>query len=520
MHNRAGGGDDYCVKSLDSELIDAVHTHTNLTESDVTILLEVNHTLEIVHELEGGDIFIDCPNRTGDLAVVVAQFSPKGTNYTRNIVGELMTRSNEPGVFRTLEIGVPSRKLKAVVTGEYLIRQNVSAIRRKNGDIIGVLIVERHIQGAQLWDIAETEGADSATELLKAAYDANEMESVAKYMNDGMVRFNDRGVAVYVNPSARQIYRGISYMDDIVGMPFENLAFGKLSFADIQSEGIRTHTEVKIGGYILNVMYAPMLDGDKFIGAVMIIEDMTEEKNIEKELVLKSAAIDEIHHRVKNNLQTIISLLRLQQRRILSDDARIAFSETMTRIFSISLTHEILAQKGVDEVDLREMLSRMLSSAKGYIVPENLNLTMDISGDSIMLQSDTATTIAMVVNELVQNCIKHAFPDRPAGRISLTIESGKEYSAITVADDGVGYSMEQVHEGSLGHKLVHSLVSDKLFGKIDIKTAPAEGTTVTFDFMNDSERQRRLGKEDAIRQMLEEMLPKMDAMADEDLGML
>lgn len=335
MHHSAGGGDDHRFRSLDEELIRACKAHTDLADADIDILLETSHNLEVVHELEGGDIFIDSLTTDGGAAVVVAQLSPAGSNYSRNIVGELMLRNNEPGVFRTLEIGAPSRKLKAVVTGDYLIRQNVSAIRNKQGTIIGVLIVERHIEGAELWEAGAAEAAGAGGELLKTAYDAKEMERVAEHMKDGMVRFNQLGIAVYANPRARQIYRGIDYMDDIVGMPFENLAFGKIEFKDIERKGRNAHTEVQIGGYILNVVYAPIAGGEGFTGAVMLIDDATEEKNIEKELVLKSAAIDEIHHRVKNNLQTIISLLRLQSRRIESRDAREAFAETMSRIFSI-----------------------------------------------------------------------------------------------------------------------------------------------------------------------------------------
>ena len=482
MYNSPGGGNDYRFKSIDAELLHACKECTDLTREDINILLEVSHTLEVVHQLEGGDIFIDSLTRDGQAAVVVAQYSPADSNYTRNIVGELMLRSNEPGVFRTLEIGVPSRKLRAVVTGNHLIRQNVSAIHNGKGAIIGVLIVERHIEGAELWD-TENVSQDEAGGLLKTAYDAHEMERVAEFMKDGMVRFNQVGLAVYANPRAEQIYHSLGYMDSIVGMPFQNLAFGSIVFSDIEKDGHNAHTEVQIGGLILNVVYAPLSSGDAFIGAVMLIEDTTEEKNIEKELVLKSAAIDEIHHRVKNNLQTIISLLRLQSRRVEDESARTAFSEAMSRIFSISLTHEILAQKGVDDVDLKEMLSRMLNSAKSYIIPDNLELSMEISGDSMLMKSDTATTVAMVVNELVQNCIKHAFTGRSRGRIALSIRRDKKHSYIEVADDGVGYNLAEAYNGSLGHKLVYNLVRDKLFGAIKINSS-AQGTRVEFGFLN------------------------------------
>jgi two-component sensor histidine kinase/PAS domain-containing protein len=437
-------------------------------------LLEASHTMRAVHDLEGGDVFIDCLAPGGSKAVVAAQLSPPGTPYTRNIVGELMLPVNEPGVFRTLAIGAPSRKLKAVVMGRFLIRQNVSAIRNGAGKIIGALVVERKIASAERWDSADA---------LAAAYDDKETERVAECMSDGMVRFNAEAVAVYANPSARRIFRGINYKDEVVGMPFENLAFGTIGFGEIRRAKQSIRTEAKIGGFALNVVYAKISSGEGFMGAVMLIEDKTEEKNIERELLLKSVVIDEIHHRVKNNLQTIISLLRLQRRRLAGADARAALSEMISRVFSISQTHEILAQQGVDGIGIKDMLERMFISARSYIAPEGLDLALKVQGDNIQMESGMANTIALVVNELVQNCVKHAFVGRQRGLITIEIAQGETFSTISVADDGVGYSIGDIRDGSLGHKLVQGLVNDKLMGKLKAESSP-EGTRTFFSFPN------------------------------------
>jgi two-component sensor histidine kinase len=476
MHDSPSGRDAGFITSSDKELLDACRKHTELSGPDIAVLLEASHAMRAVHDLEGGDIFLDCLTPDSNKAVVVAQLSPPDTPYTRNIVGEFMLPVNEPGVFRTLAIGAPSRKLKAVVMGRVLIRQNVSAVRNTAGKIIGALVVERKITSAERWD-----GADA----LAAAYDDKETERVAECMSDGMVRFNAEAVAVYANASARRIFRGINYIDGIVGMPFENLAFGTIGFEEIRKAGQSIRTEVSIGGFALDVVYARICDGEVFMGAVMLIEDKTEEKNIEKELLLKSVVIDEIHHRVKNNLQTIISLLRLQRRRLKGADARAALSEMISRVFSISQTHEILAQQGVDGIGIKDMLERMFVSARSYIAPENLDLSMKIKGDDIQMESGMANTIALVVNELVQNCVKHAFVGRLRGLITIEIAKGEAVSTICVADDGVGYSVGDIRDGSLGHKLVQGLVNDKLMGKLKAESSP-KGTRTVFSFLNDS----------------------------------
>lgn len=507
MYHSAGGGDDYTFQSVDLQLAEACRQFTDLSESDISILIETSHNLGTVHRLEGGDIFIDCLTRSGEEAVVVAQFSPLDTNYTRLIVGELMLPQNEPGVFRTLQLGVPSRKLKAVVTGNYLIRQNVSPIFGSSGDVIAVLIVERHMQREESWEGAE----QGRQNFLNSVYETREIENIAECMNDGMIRFNKQGNAVYANPSAKQLYKGINYMDDIIGLPFANLSFGNIVFSQLEKGGRNSHREVKINSYILNVIYTPIYEGNDFTGAVMLIEDQTEEKIKEKELILKSAAIEEIHHRVKNNLQTIISLLRMQSRRLEDPLARQAFSEAMSRIFSISLTHEILAQKGVGDVELMDMLSRMLNSAKGYFIPEGLKLSMNISGDKIVLNSDITTSIAMVVNELVQNSIKHAFLERQEGRIQLNIKKGKSYSTIEVADDGQGYKTADIRPGSLGHKLVRSLVEDKLKGEIKIISS-AKGTNVIFTFSHKPDKVYSKSKAKALEELRKEYWPEEAAL--------
>ena len=158
---------------------------------------------------------------------------------------------------------------------------------------------------------------------------------------------------VYGNPGARSLYRQLGYRDDIIGMSFNNLALDEGNFKTIVNQREIKVSEVTVGKLTLQTKYVTMKKGEKVIGVAMLIKDVTEVREKEKELILKSVAIQEIHHRVKNNLQTIASLLSLQSRRIDNELARKAFNESISRILSIAVTHEILAQNGIDDVDLR-----------------------------------------------------------------------------------------------------------------------------------------------------------------------
>lgn len=480
MYNRTDSRSHHSLQSVDDDRLRRIcKKHTDLLEEDLAYLIEASHNLRAVSDLEDCDIFIDCLTRDQQYAVVIAQYSPhRGTFYQRNIVGEFMYRYNEPGVFRTLEIGVPSRELKAVVSEDILIRQNVSAIRNGDGKILGVLIMERNLRSLYGREDGGTLESEQNPQEVRGG---REMYNIADHIDEAMIHFNTMGTSVYANYHALQIYRGLGYQDDIVGMHFENLCFGNYTLEEVIEREHIDHTMVKIGKFILSVLYSTIYEDDQCIGVVMLIKDTTEEKIKEKELILKSTAIVEMHHRIKNNLQTIVSLIRLQSRRVKQPEVRRVFSEIISRIYSIAVTHEILAQKGVDNIDVKEMLGRMLNTTKQYIIPDGLDLTMEILGDNIYLQSDTASTVAMVINELLQNSIKYAFVGRDHGCISITINNEDPFPSISVADNGVGFQGVPRRADSLGHKLVKSLVEDKLRGNLFITTSHS-GTISFFDF--------------------------------------
>ena len=216
---------------------------------------------------------------------------------------------------------------------------------------------------------------------------------------------------------------------------------------------------------------------------VLFIKDITEIKIKEKELVLKSVAIKEIHHRVKNNLQTIASLLRIQARKTDDNAIKAAFNDSINRILSISITHEILAQNGLDELEIKEIIEKILKSAIRENLDGGLNLKVDIQGDNFEINSDKATAIALIINELVGNCIKHAFKGRTEGKIVVKIEQGKIKSHISISDNGIGMQKKESTKGSIGLQIVESLVKEKLYGNLEMKTDKT-GTRISFGFEN------------------------------------
>ncbi|SET49119.1 Two-component sensor histidine kinase, contains HisKA and HATPase domains [Natronincola peptidivorans] len=463
------------------------YIHTNLSDMEIMKLESISSNLPIISDLVKADVFIDCLTRDPNVAIVVAEAKPLiyPSMYKHTVVGELALRKNEPAALRTLEIGMATRDLKAITQENKTVKQSVVPIKNDRGKTIACLIMEQDItehvnQNKHMEILAET--TEQLTETLLSFID-NE-NTIPYHINDAIVMFDPQGVATYANPVADELYKKLGYRDHIIGMNFDNLAFDGSVFEKVVEAQSFNITEIDIGKLSLQVKYAVVKQKKILASVIMLIKDITEVKEKEKELILKSVAIREIHHRVKNNLQTIASLLRLQSRRIDNDLVKKSFNESISRILSIAVTHEILAQKGVDNVDIKTILSRIKDNTLDYGIVPHKDIKIDLKGDSITLDSDKATSIALVVNELLQNSLEYAFEDKDAGHIEICIQKGSMYSSISIIDNGRGFDLLTVRQGSLGLKIVNSIVQDKLAGDIHIDSSPS-GTKVIFDFKNE-----------------------------------
>ena len=189
----------------------------------------------------------------------------------------------------------------------------------------------------------------------------------------------------------------------------------------------------------------------------------------------------EIHHRVKNNLQNIASLLRMQMRRLDRITPERALDDSISRIMSIAAVHEILSHGEPGMVDLGRLLGRISkvslpAQAVGPII------TLDISGPSVTIPSRLATTVALVINELIQNALQHGIRDKPKGNVAIRVGQLSGFLAIIVHDNGPGlpkgFDMER--DGNLGLTIVRTLVKDELKGKFLIHQK--EGTRAEISF--------------------------------------
>nr|MDQ3957258.1 sensor histidine kinase [Actinomycetota bacterium] len=213
----------------------------------------------------------------------------------------------------------------------------------------------------------------------------------------------------------------------------------------------------------------PLTDGASTVGALALAKDVTEVRQKERLLVVKDATIREIHHRVKNNLQTIASLLRLQGRRLHSDEAKAALQESVLRIGSIALVHETLSEEPTDVAEFGEVARRIgRMVAEGLVLPER-DVRIEVEGAAGPLGADLATPLAVVLTELLQNAVEHAFPEGSRGAVVVELSRSEGEVAMVVRDDGVGLDGAALEGSRLGLQIVRSLI-DELGGEFAISS--------------------------------------------------
>jgi len=189
-------------------------------------------------------------------------------------------------------------------------------------------------------------------------------------------------------------------------------------------------------------------------------------------LVINAAVVREMHHRVKNNLQTIAMLLRLQMSAARGLSAEDVLAETINRILSIAAVHETLSEGGLRVVDVKNVLDRVIRSVGETMLGARQQIDLEVSGDRLVLPSREATSLALATSELVQNALKHAFTGRPSGHIRVRLEAGSQECSVIVEDDGVGVAGPAPSRVGLGLQIVETLVKEDLKGRFDLVSSP------------------------------------------------
>ena len=237
--------------------------------------------------------------------------------------------------------------------------------------------------------------------------------------------------------------------------------------------------DLEARGVTVSLRTIPLKDNGHRVGAVVLCRDVTEIRHQEQELITKDATIREIHHRVKNNLQTVASLLRIQSRRTHSDEARDALTHAMRRVSAIAVVHDTLSEGLAQNVDFDDVFDRVLKLIAEVAASPNTRARTIKTGTFGTLPSAYATPLALALTELVTNAVEHGLADQE-GEVEIIAERTEDRLDVRVRDTGVGLPEGQVGRGR-GTQIVRTLIQGELSGSIDWHTIVGSGTEVTID---------------------------------------
>jgi two-component sensor histidine kinase len=265
---------------------------------------------------------------------------------------------------------------------------------------------------------------------------------------------------------------------------------------DIRDDPLYQNRELAKQEGLIAFLSVPLRVGEKIIGAFSCYMDTTHEFNANEielfstlanqtalaienaHLAMNAMVVREMHHRIKNNLQMVAMLLRLQLRGSPEISARDVLHQTVNRIMSIAAVHEALSQEGFSLIDVKSLIGQAAHMATQNMLRPGQDIRVTVSGDELKLSSQPATTLAVVANELIQNALEHGFGDNACGVVQVVLQVTEQELRLQVMDDGVGLPANFQPQSSLGLQIVETLITEDLRGQFVLKQNERQrGTT-------------------------------------------
>jgi two-component sensor histidine kinase len=456
-----------------------------LSDVDMDQLEAITADWQVLADLSFADLVLFVHDHELDDVVAVAQMRPytAQTIYHEDLVGQRWSVDERPGVARAFAEGRIVRDGDPDWSSGVPVREEAIPIPF-DGRIIGVVTREANLSMVRAPSQLELTYLQTANELSAMLADGvfpypgeEPSREVTPRVGDGLLRVDPAGVVQYASPNAISAYRRLGVVGHVVGRGLDEFDLDAASLTESLADGEPLESEVEARGAVVLRRLLPLLRDHEVLGGLVLVREITELRKHERLLMYKDATIREIHHRVKNNLQTVASLLRLQSRRLHSEEARLALGESVRRISSIALVHETLSQDSRQRVSFDKIAERLMDMLSHGLTDPERPVAMHIHGSAGELAAEIATPLALVVSELVQNAVEHAFPDR-GGSIEVTLDRGAQVLTVLIDDDGVGvpagWSVQEA--ANLGLQIASTLVESELSGELTVERRDDAGT--------------------------------------------
>ncbi len=374
------------------------------------------------------------------------------------------------------------------------VRRETIPVRR-DGVVLAVLSRDTNLAVARVpspLEIAYLGGAADLCQMIAdgtfPAADAAVDTTNNPRVGDGLIRLDTGGRVVFASPNALSAYHRMGFASDLVGTVLSSITRPLVRDPFDASEVVKRiraamegkpslRMELEAGGAATVLRALPLRPRGAPAGALVLVRDVTEVKRRDRALLTKDATIREIHHRVKNNLQTVAALLRLQSRRTSIPEAKEALNESVRRVTSIALVHETLSMSGDERLDMDEVVDRVLPMMADVSTAES-RVSLRREGSFGVVGSALATPLVMVLTELVHNAMSHAYQAGSKGEVVVTVHRSAGWLDVVVSDDGrglpKGFSLER--SKGLGLQIVRTLVDSELDASLSMRPREPKGT--------------------------------------------
>jgi two-component sensor histidine kinase len=497
---------------------EAVSSCLNLNEESISFLRTIEAQLGIVADLSRADILLYA-RKSEQEAIALAHAQPHSLAhvYSKSREGYVLTGKTRPEVMEALILGRRQNEQRSFIAeGAPVVRQTllvyfpppVAAFSggewpREPSRVVAALIIVTNLIEYERHRL-RSKAFRQALKKLQAMLIYGQLpgaENLSPFgEQDGIVFVDNGGVVRYASGIASNLYRRLGYKETVVGRRLANL---DTADEDIRQAVLnqnlcleRENTEIN-RNWIRKAL--PLVSYSTFpwtwlqalrgrplaqrpYGVIIAITDATESRRQDQEIRVKNAMIQEVHHRVKNNLQTIAGLLRMQMRRVKSDEARQVLDETLNRILSIAVIHEFLSNENSNIINIKEVSHRIVAQFRQGMLNPDKEIQLELTGESIYLPARQATACSLIINELLQNAIEHGFENKQAGfvRVNLADEGGQVIINVTDNGDGLPPNFQLDRADSLGFHIVKILVEEDLKGQLLLNNGNGLAVTITF----------------------------------------
>ena len=479
---------------------DYVQGRSSLSPDQIHRLRELVADWQLLSDLSFADLILWVPLRkdfkswpTGYVAVAHIRPTTAATLFPHDVIGDEISYGARPHIDQALSGAEIVRDTQPEAMGEFMVKEETIPVM-VGDQVIGVISRHRNSELMRQPSRLELNYREIAHNLYRMIAegtfpypDAGSLFDPAPRVGDGLIRLDVNGVISYASPNSRSAFSRLGWVSEVEGHVLGDVAQSLARVRpDAHEETIALgltgkalkRVEIEnVGGTIDFTVLPLMRSGDR-IGAIVMLNTVTELRRRERELVTKDATIREIHHRVKNNLQTVSALLRLQARRIEDPGASAALNEAVRRIASIALVHETLSNSRDSSVAFDDVLDSLVTHAL-ELSPRMNELRIDRTGSFGSLEPRIATPLALVITELIHNALEHGLAQEGLA-LGIHVSSVASELSVTISDDGVGFpeGFDIATSPNLGLQIVRTLTENELRGTLSLVTDEKETRAV------------------------------------------